>query len=265
MHLMSDITIPDFSGEDVERLIGSIRSAVEGTGCKGVVIGLSGGIDSAVVTKLCADAIGPEKVLNVFMPTLVTPFDDYRATLDLANLFGTEYKVVNVQPAVDALAAVLLTDKETPLENGNIAARCRMIVLYNLAKKRNYIVIGTSNRSELMMGYFTKYGDGGCDVMPMAGLYKTEVRQIAKAIGVPDDIIAKPPSAGLWEGQTDESEMGITYAHLDRILYGIYDLGLKDEEIAGGTGFPVEEVSDIRRRSASMEHKRMAPLSLGRL
>ena len=250
------VKIPQITEEDVADLTGFIRSTVQKIGCKGVVVGLSGGVDSATVTKLCVDALGPEKVLNVFMPSRVTPAEDYKTTSELSSMWGTEYKVVDVQPAVDALAAVLLSGRETPLERGNISARCRMIVLYNLAKKRDYIVMGTSNQSELMMGYFTKFGDGACDVTPLANMYKTEVRQIARIIGVPEPIIAKPPSAGLWEGQTDESEMGITYENLDGILYDM-EQDRTDPQIATDTGLPLLEIERIRKQVVSMEHKRL--------
>ncbi len=250
------VKIPQITKEDVQDLVGFIRDTVNTIGCKGVVVGLSGGIDSATVTKLCVDALGPEKVLNVFMPSRVTPAEDYKTTSDLSSEWGTEYKVVDIQPAVDSLMAVLLSGKETPLERGNISARCRMIVLYNLAKKRDYIVMGTSNQSEIMMGYFTKFGDGACDVTPIANLYKTEVRQLARLIGVPEQIIAKPPSAGLWEGQTDESEMGIRYEDLDGILYDL-EQNRSDAQIAQDTGLPVEEIARIRAQVRSMEHKRL--------
>ena len=250
------VKIPQITEEDVADLTGFIRSTVQKIGCKGVVVGLSGGVDSATVTKLCVDALGPEKVLNVFMPSRVTPAEDYKTTSELSSMWGTEYRVVDVQPAVDALAAVLLSGRETPLERGNISARCRMIVLYNLAKKRDYIVMGTSNQSELMMGYFTKFGDGACDVTPLANMYKTEVRQIARIIGVPEPIIAKPPSAGLWEGQTDESEMGITYENLDGILYDM-EQDRTDPQIATDTGLPLSEIERIRKQVVSMEHKRL--------
>lgn len=253
---MSEVFIPSITSDDVNELKSFIKSTVTKAGAKGVVIGLSGGIDSAVATKLCADALGPENVLNVFMPSRGTPPEDYKVTSELSSQWGTEYRVVDVQPAVDALAAVLLSDAETPLERGNISARCRMIVLYNLAKKRQYLVVGTSNQSEIMMGYFTKFGDGACDMTPLANLYKTEVRQIAALIGVPQPIIDKPPSAGLWEGQTDESDMGIKYEDLDKILYGM-EQDRTDSQIAADTGLPKETISDIRRQVQSMEHKRL--------
>lgn len=253
---MSEVSIPSITSDDVNELKSFIKSTVTKAGAKGVVIGLSGGIDSAVVTKLCADALGPENVLNVFMPSRGTPPEDYKVTSELSSQWGTEFRVVDVQPAVDALAAVLLSDAETPLERGNISARCRMIVLYNLAKKRQYLVVGTSNQSEIMMGYFTKFGDGACDMTPLANLYKTEVRQIAALIGVPQPIIDKPPSAGLWEGQTDESDMGIKYEDLDKILHGM-EQDRTDSQIAADTGLPKETISDIRRQVQSMEHKRL--------
>ncbi len=253
---MTEVKIPNITAEDVNSLKKFIKDSVARARAKGVVIGLSGGIDSAVVTKLCADALGPENVLNVFMPSRVTPPEDYKTTLELSNIWGTEYRVVDIQPAVDALVAVLLSDAETPLERGNISARCRMTVLYNMAKKRQYLVVGTSNQSEIMMGYFTKFGDGACDVTPLANMYKTEVRQVAALIGVPEDIIAKPPSAGLWEGQTDEKDMGITYRDLDAILYEM-EQDKTDSQISADTGLPKEQVAEIRRQVELMEHKRM--------
>ncbi len=253
---MSEVAIPNITQDDVSNLEKFIKDTIAKTNAKGVVIGLSGGIDSAVVTKLCADALGPKNVLNVFMPSRVTPAEDYKTTAELASMWGTEFRVVDVGPAVDALAAVLLSDAETPLERGNISARCRMIVLYNLAKKRQYLVVGTSNQSEIMMGYFTKFGDGACDVTLLANMYKTEVRQIAKLIGVPQPIIDKPPSAGLWEGQTDESEMGIRYEDLDKILYEM-EQDRTDSQIAADTGLSKDQVSDIRRQVGLMEHKRL--------
>lgn len=254
--IVTGCKIPNITLEDVQDLKDFIRTTVDRIGCDGVVIGLSGGIDSAVVTKLCVDALGPGKITNVFMPSRVTPAEDYKSTAEMCKEWGTEYRVVDIAPAVDALGVVLLKTEETPLDRGNISARCRMIVLYNIAKRMNRIVMGTSNQSEIMMGYFTKFGDGACDVTPLANMYKTEVRQIAKIIGVPEPIISKPPSAGLWEGQTDEKDMGITYAHLDSILYGM-EQDLSDARIAAETGISKEEVEDIRRRVMSMEHKRM--------
>lgn len=251
--------IPKITSDDVRDLISFIRNCVKKTGCEGLVIGLSGGIDSAVVTKLAADAIEPERILNVFMPSRVTLASDYKATLELSQMWGTEYRIIDIQPAVDALTAVLLSDIEAPLERGNISARCRMAVLYNLAKKRKYLVVGTSNQSEIMTGYFTKFGDGACDMTPLANYYKTEVMQIASMIGVPKSIIDKPPSAGFWEGQTDESEMGISYDYLDAILYEM-ELDRDDHEISKDLNYPIEKIKEIRSLVKQMEHKRLPPM-----
>lgn len=250
---------PKVTIDDVRYIRTFIKESIKSTNSSGMVIGLSGGIDSAVVTKLAADSIDPSKILNVFMPSRVTPAADYKTTMELSQNWGTEYKIVDIQPAVDALTSVLLSDVEAPLERGNIAARCRMIVLYNLAKKRNYVVAGTSNQSEIMTGYFTKFGDGACDLTPLANTYKTEVKQMAAMIGIPQDIIDKPPSAGFWEGQTDESEMGISYDNLDAILYNM-EMDFDDEEIAKDIDLSPEEVKKIRVLVESMEHKRRLPL-----
>ncbi|MFA6804911.1 MAG: NAD+ synthase [Candidatus Methanomethylophilaceae archaeon] len=252
---MAENKLHEIDAKDVEKLTDFIIGAVERTGCKGLVVGLSGGIDSAVVTKLCVDAIGADRVLNIFMPTSVTALDDYKGTRDLSKLWGTTYKMVDIQPAVDAFTAALFSKDIAPLERGNISARCRMIVLFNNAKKRNYMVVGTSNRSELMMGYFTKFGDGASDMVPMADLYKTQVWEVAKIIGVPQEYIDKVPTAGLWEGQTDESEMGVTYRDLDHVLNG-FALSMTDGEIAKDVGIPEAKVAELRKQVAAMEHKR---------
>ena len=251
--------LPGITEEDVKGLTERIRNAVERTGCKGVVIGLSGGIDSAVVGKLCVDAIGPDNVLCVFMPSRVTISDDYRLAADLCSEWGTDLKIYDVQPAVDSLSAILATSTDTPLDRGNITARCRMIVLYNLAKKYERVVMGTSNESELMIGYFTKFGDGACDVSPLSGIFKTQVRQMARIIGIPDEVIQRPPSAGLWEGQTDEDDMGISYNELDKILYGM-DQGRSDKDVSEITGTPLEKVAEIRELVERSGHKRMPPI-----
>ena len=213
--------IPSIDGGYADGLVEVIRDTVRGSGCNGVVIGLSGGIDSAVVTKLAVDALGAENVINVFMPSSTTPKDDHRCTSEFSSSLGTDYRVIGISPMVDAFSSALGLDDGDRLEKGNISARCRMIILFDIAKRTNHLVLGTSNRSEMMMGYFTKFGDGACDALPLVNMYKTNVRQLARLIGVPDDIIAKPPTAGLWEGQTDEEEMGISYVMLDQILYGL--------------------------------------------
>ena len=253
--------LPRVTSEDAEELRGFIRKYVADSGASGVVVGISGGIDSAVVVKLAADALGSDKVHTVFMPTDVTPKADYDCTKKLSEIWGVGYEVINIQPAVEVMSDMLGGDL-SKLETGNISARCRMTVLYARAKRLKCIVLGTSNQSEYMMGYFTKHGDGASDAAPLVGLYKTNVRQLAKIIGVPQAVIDKPPSAGLWEGQTDEDDMGITYAVLDTVLLEI-EKGRTDGEIAGDCGLSVEEVARIRAGVAAMAHKRKPPARPG--
>jgi len=261
---MAENKLPNVSKADAEHLMAFIRNSVKKSGAEGAVIGLSGGLDSAVVTKLAADAIGPENILNVFMPFRATSPKDYKITSDLSDEWGTEYRIIDVQPVVDSLSAVLQSEEDDAMERGNTSARCRMIVLYNLARKRNYLVMGTSNQSELMTGYFTKFGDGACDITPLANMYKTNVKQLAKMIGVPDEIIQRPPSAGFWEDQTDEEEMGISYDMLDLILYNFEsDASVKD--IAQTLGIPCETVKSIKNQVKRTEHKRNLPLRPGTL
>ena len=229
-----------------DSLVLYLKKVKEDTKCKGFVIGLSGGIDSAVVTKLAADAVGGDKILNIFMPTSSTPKEDSELTSSMAELWGTEYREIDITPALDMMKT--LTGATEKLDIGNLAARIRMTVLYANARMRDYIVIGTSNKSELMMGYFTKYGDGACDALVISELYKTQVRELASEISVPKEIIDRPPSAGLWEGQTDESDMGISYHDLDIILDSLDD-----------SADP--RAKDVRERVGRNGHKRNGPLT----
>jgi len=245
----------DITKEDIDSIVHFIKDVVRMTGCKGLIVGASGGLDSAVATKLCVDAVGGKKVLNIFLPALVTAPADYITTADLSKKWGTGYKVVDIQPAINLFTGMLPSKVETPLEKGNISARCRMMVLYDIAKKSNHLVVGTTNRSEYMMGYFTKFGDGASDISPIIDLYKTQVWQVAKMIGVPKEIIEKVPTAGLWEGQTDESEMGITYRDLDLVLNGIA-FGRSNDEISRDVGVGITKVSEVRERVVAMKHKR---------
>ena len=251
--------IPSIDREYADGIVSFIRDTVKRAGCDGAVIGLSGGIDSAVVTKLTVEALGPKNVINVFMPSATTPEDDHRCTSEFSSSLGTDYKVVGISPMVDAFSTALGLNDDDRLERGNISARCRMIILFDTAKRMNYLVIGTSNKSEMMMGYFTKFGDGACDVVPIVNLYKTQVRELAKVIGIPEGFITRPPSAGLWEGQTDEDEMGVTYHDLDNVLYRLDSMD--DAEISERTGVPLKKVSEIREKVRRTAHKREPAIS----
>lgn len=211
-----------------------LRQRLNHSGARGFVFGLSGGIDSAVVARLC-QAAAPANVVGVLMPCHSDPRDEADSTL-VADHFGFPTIRVDLAPTYDPFTATLrdavnaLSKEQFPdathgsedlkakLPLANIKPRMRMTTLYFVANTLNYMVAGTGNRSELSIGYFTKYGDGGVDLLPIGELLKSEVRAAAKELGVPDPVIDKAPSAGLWLGQTDEAEMGFTYAELENYL-----------------------------------------------
>ncbi len=201
-------------------LVSWVRERVMSAGCKGVVVGMSGGLDSSVVAVLCHRAF-PQTMLGVLMPCYSSHEDMEHARL-VASKFSIPTKVVVLDTVFDALLKVLPGNSADPaasrLAQANLKPRLRMLSLYYLANNLKYAVVGASNRSELAAGYFTKHGDSGVDILPIGNLVKREVRELAGFLGIPKPIIDKPPSAGLWAGQTDEDEMGLSYEELDRYL-----------------------------------------------
>jgi NAD+ synthase len=214
--------------ETSKKIIEWLKDEVYTANAEGAVFGLSGGIDSAVVAVLCKKAF-PNKCLALIMPCHSNPVDAQYAQL-VADKFNIETKTVILDTVFDTLVNQLGDDpRAKKLSVSNIKPRLRMITLYYFSAERNYLVIGTGNKSELTVGYFTKYGDGGVDLLPLGNLVKSQVRELAQYLGVPNEIIERPPTAGLWENQTDEGEMGITYETLDKyILTG----NIEDEKIA---------------------------------
>jgi NAD+ synthase len=202
----------------VDRISGWLREYAARAGLDGYVVGLSGGIDSACTAALCQRAVGAG-VLGALMPCHSGPQDAEMAHL-VAGTFGLRTVTVNLGPAYDALLAALPSGMPD-MARANIKPRLRMTTLYALAQTHGYLVAGTGNKSEMLVGYFTKYGDGGVDVEPLGDLYKWQVRALARDLGVPQPVIDRPPSAGLWTGQTDEDEMGLTYDELDATLAAI--------------------------------------------
>jgi NAD+ synthase len=250
---------PKFKPESVDVIHSFIKQKIEEAKAEGVVIGLSGGLDSAIVAKLCADALGPKKVLALIIPDTTTPEEDIKDALGFATKLGIEYRVIDISEMVEGFKSLLSPLELDDKALGNIKARCRMIVLYIHANLSNKVVMGTSNKSELLTGYFTKFGDGGADFSPIGDLYKTQILELAKAIEIPENIINKPPSASLWEGQTDESELNIQYQLLDRILMGI-ELRLDAKDIAEKVGVEETEVLRILDMVEKNVHKRKMPL-----
>lgn len=236
-----------------ERIVEFIRETVSAAGANGAVVGLSGGVDSATVAFLCVKALGKERILVTIMPERgVTKEEDIRDALELCEILGVRSRLIYIDPMLSAFLNNL--DEGDELAVANLKPRIRMTINYYYANSLNYLVAGTGNKSELMIGYFTKYGDGAVDFLPIGDLYKTEVFELARYLGVPERIIRKRPSAGLWEGQTDEEEIGVSYKVLDEILRGMERGEL--ERIREKFGERVEDVLKMVRRA---EHKRSPP------
>ncbi len=230
-----------------DKLVSWVRDKVLAAGCRGVVVGMSGGLDSSVVAVLCQRAF-PQNMLGVIMPCYSSQQDEEHARA-VARQFSIPTKIVNLDTVFDTLLKALPDEKVDSslrrLARGNLKPRFRMLTLYYLANQLKYMVAGSGNRSEISVGYFTKYGDGGVDFLPLGNLVKGQVRELASFLGIPREIIDKPPSAGLWEGQTDEGELGLSYDELDRYLL---------------TGEAPDEVRDkIESMMAASEHKRLPP------
>ena len=239
-----------------ETIVNFIREYTEKAGKNKVVIGLSGGVDSSVVAKLATMALGNENVHALFLPDISTPLDDFEHARMMAKLLDIDYRTIDLSPMIHAITNACNEMNEIAL--GNIKARVRMIFLYQFANTNNALVCGTSNKTELLTGYYTKYGDGGSDLMPIGDLYKTQVYQLARYLEIPEEIIKKPPTAGLWKGQTDEEELGIKYEKLDIILYGI-ERQMSKKRISEMAGVEESEVERIYEMVSRAEHKRRLP------
>lgn len=257
------INLPDFDDRDfVERACSFIKQKVEESNSEGVVLGLSGGIDSAVVACLAVRALGSSNVIAYRLPSKTTSDED----LFDAKLVKDELDIFSPYISIEDIHSYFLdvcskSDDNEKGENDTIAAanlkpRIRMAILYYFAAKHNYLVLGTGNKTELEIGYFTKYGDGGSDLLPIGDLYKEDVRKVAQTLGVPETVITKAPTAGLWEGQTDEDEIGMTYDVLDRILYLYVDNNEDASSIADKLEIEKSEVERIIRMVENAEHKR---------
>jgi NAD+ synthase len=235
-----------------------IKTYFQSSGCKSVVIGLSGGVDSAVTAILCKKALGKNKVKCLFLPDESTPKSDIKHCKELVKKFDLVCEKKDITAIIkDVEKASLLTPNSYAL--ANIKARVRMVLLFEYANMTESLVVGTSNKSELLVGYFTKYGDGGSDIMPIGDLYKTQVFELARFLKIPEDICCKPPTAGLIKGQTDEAELKLSYEKLDKILMGLErktDIS-KIARIANVKESDVERIKQMRKKS---QHKRKLPL-----
>ncbi len=242
------------------KLVAFIKRKIKEAGADGAVVGLSGGLDSSVVATLCEKALGKPNVLGVCMPEAgVTNPRDVADAHDLTNRLGIRFRVVDITPAVLGIHQNLYDFRiGARIPAANVKPRVRMTILYYYANLLNSLVVGTGNRSERRAGYFTKHGDGAVDLMPLGCLYKTQVRQLAAHLKVPKRVIENAPSAGLWRGQTDERELGISYEKLDMIYAGL-DLGLEPDVIADTVGVKIEDVNSFIERERRMAHKLSMP------
>jgi NAD+ synthase len=239
-----------------------IKDYVEKCGAKGVVLGVSGGLDSSATAAIASLSLGGDRVLGITMPEEEThnTTDIQHAKL-LAKKFGFDLDIVDISSVLKACFKSLpIYDTSDNLSKGNVKARIRMVYLYYYANKLNRLVCGSSDKSETMMGYFTKWGDGSADISPIMDLYKTQVRQLATHIGVPAEIVVKPPSPRLWPNQLAEEELGIKYETLDLILFGLEQF-MKLQEISDQLNLPIKLVKHVKRRWLATEHKRRLPLT----
>ncbi len=248
----------------IEKIIDFIRETVEKANANGVVIGLSGGIDSSTTAFLCVKALGKDKVLGIIMPERDTKKEDIEDAIKVAEILGIKYIIADITDVLKAFGAggYVPTKEFDKIADGNLKARVRMCILYYYANKYNLLVVGTANKSEIYVGYGTKHGDIACDFMPIAHLFKTEVRELAKKLNVPEEIINKKPSAGLWKGQTDEEELGISYDELDKILK-LYEKGMSKEEISKELNIDFDKVNHVFMLIEKNKHKREPPKKLG--
>jgi NAD+ synthase len=245
--------------KETSRIIKGVRSFFLRTGKHRAVVGLSGGVDSAVVLSVLVKALGKKNVVGIVLPeTASSNKEDVSDAVGFAKKLGVKHFIVEIAPVLTSLA---LPWKKTLLSEINLKARVRSTILYAYANSFDALVAGTGNRSEICLGYFTKFGDGACDFLPIGSIYKTEVNLLAKKMKVPEKILNKPPSAGLYEGQTDERELGASYAVIDKILF----IKETSKTCAGAKkklkkkGFCLELTESIFLRTNQTEHKRALP------
>ncbi|MBS3816611.1 MAG: NAD+ synthase [Candidatus Thermoplasmatota archaeon] len=243
--------------ENIKLIREFISDKVEKTGADGVTLGLSGGLDSTTVLKLSIDALGEERVHGIIMPESASPEEDMKDARWIAEKWDIEYDEIDIDPIMESFPA----GPEEKLPYANLKARTRACIEYYIANVEHKLVVGTGNKSELLLGYTTKYGDSAADFLPIGDIYKSDLRDLAEKIGVPERFLDKVPRAGLWEGQTDEEELGHTYEEIDEVLKGIE----KQEplkKIAEKNGVSKETVEDVKEMIDKTAHKRKFPTVL---
>lgn len=257
---MNQRIIDEIKNQDYDTIIGTVEGFLEEqidkTRSNGVILGLSGGIDSAVLAYICKRKL-KDKTLALIMPdTTITPKSETEDALKMIALTGIEYKLIDIKPIINEYSMYLEPNEKA---RGNLRARVRTNMLYYYANSKKYLVLGSSDKSEYNIGYFTKFGDGASDITPIISLYKLQVREIAKHLGVPDNIIAKKSSPHLWKDHEAEEELGISYEEIDSILYCMIEKKLSIDEIEQNTQISKETIGKIQQLHKNSEHKRLSP------
>lgn len=253
-----DKVLKDIISQDYDKIQNNIESFLRkhSTNANGFVFGLSGGIDSAVIAHICAKSF-KEKSLALIMPdSKVSPKEETEDALYTVDNLGLDYKLIDINMIHSQFANILEPDQRAL---GNLRARIRANLLYYYANLRNHLVLGSSDKSEFLIGYFTKFGDGSSDIMPIASLYKTQVRQLARHLQVKDSIITKKSSPHLWTGHLAEDEIGISYEEIDCILYCMIDKNMSADDIQKTTMISVDKIQKIHQLYKNSEHKRIMP------
>jgi len=243
-------------------IIEFIRKVVKEANADGIVVGLSGGVDSSVVAELCVRALNRNSVLGIIMPAGFTPKEDVEDAEELGRQLGIKSHLINIQEIVESFFRALRCDRksvEQKIPMANIHARARMVILYYYTNLKNYLVAGTGDRSEALIGYFTKYGDGAADFLPLIHLYKTQVKELAEHLGIPKRIICKPSSPQLYPGHKAIDEIPLDYDRLDPVLAGLFDYGFQPMKVSQKTGVPIKVVEEVLRRFNASKHKREYP------
>ena len=247
-----------FRAEDLEVIKQFISGKIREANADGVVIGVSGGLDSAVVLKIATLILPNEKITPVFLPESTTPELDTTHAHKIGQECDFDLITIPIDHLVKAYMTIPEITEPNQLSLGNLKARIRMNILYFIGNSTNRLILGTSNKSELLLGYFTKFGDGASDIAPLGDIYKTQVKELARYLEIPDDIITKPPTAGLITGQTDEDELGLGYDAIDKILFGL-ERDISVAKLAEILHLADGKIEEIKSRVEYNRHKRKFP------
>lgn len=255
---MNQEIIDEIKNQDYPSITSTIENfleeQMEKNHSEGLILGLSGGIDSAVLAYICKRKF-PDKTIAIVMPdTAITPKTETEDALKMVSLTGIQYKLIDINPIVNEYSMYLEPNERA---KGNLRARVRTNILYYYANAKNYLVLGSSDKSEYLIGYFTKFGDGASDITPIVSLYKLQVREIAKYLGVPENVITKKSSPHLWKDHEAENELGVSYEEVDSILYCLFEKKLSAERTQELTGIEMSTIEKIQELNKNSEHKRL--------